>query len=47
MQQKQSNFEITGILKGRKFEADSERGNANRGISVYKRLEMLSIKSAY
>ena len=34
LKQKQRNFEITEILKRRNFEADAERGDANRGISV-------------
>ena len=32
--QKRRNLEITEILKRRNFEADAERGDANRGISV-------------
>ena len=32
--QKRYNFEITEILKRRNFEADAERFDANRGISV-------------
>ena len=34
LKQKRCNFEITEIWKRRNFEADAERGDANRGISV-------------
>ena len=34
LKQKRCNFEVTEIWKKRNFEADSERGDANRGISV-------------
>ena len=34
VKQKRRNFEITEIFKRRNFEADAERGDANRGISV-------------
>ena len=33
--QKQRDFGITEILRRRNFDADTERGGANRGISVY------------
>ena len=35
LKQKRRNFKINEILKRRNFEADAERGDANRGISVY------------
>ena len=35
LKQKRRKFEITEILKRRNFEANAERGDANRGISVH------------
>ena len=34
LKRKRRNFEITEILKGRNCEADAERGDSNRGMSV-------------
>ena len=35
IQTEKKNFEITEILKRRNYEADTERGHPNRGISVH------------
>ena len=35
LKQKRRNFENTEIKKKRNFEADAERSDASRGISVY------------